>query len=88
MFHHGEGFYPSPGAGEGWDGELCTGRLHNGFRPKKSRNFTWEMASLRYVFPVKVLCHNLCVLIQAIHELGIKPAFHHEHATFLRKALL
>jgi len=23
----------------------------------------------------KVLCHNLCVLIQAIHELGIEPAF-------------
>ena len=23
----------------------------------------------------KVLCHNLCVLVQAMHELGIKPAF-------------
>jgi len=23
----------------------------------------------------KVLCHNICVLIQAIHELGIEPAF-------------
>jgi len=23
----------------------------------------------------KVLCHNLCVLVQAIHELGIEPAF-------------
>ena len=23
----------------------------------------------------KVLCHNLCVLIQAIHELGIEPRF-------------
>jgi transposase len=23
----------------------------------------------------KVLCHNLCVLIQAIHELGIEPVF-------------
>ena len=23
----------------------------------------------------KVLCHNLCVLIQAIHELGIEPTF-------------
>jgi transposase len=23
----------------------------------------------------KVLCHNLCVLIQAIHELGIEPSF-------------
>ena len=23
----------------------------------------------------KVLCHNLCVLIQAIHELGIEPKF-------------
>ena len=23
-----EAFAPSPGAGEGWDGELCTGRLH------------------------------------------------------------
>jgi hypothetical protein len=24
----------------------------------------------------KVLCHNLCVIIQAIHELGIEPTFH------------
>ena len=23
----------------------------------------------------KVLCHNLCVLVQAIHELRIEPAF-------------
>jgi hypothetical protein len=23
----------------------------------------------------KVLCHNVCVLIQAIHELGIEPNF-------------
>ncbi len=23
----------------------------------------------------KVLCHNLCVLVQAMHELGIEPAF-------------
>ena len=23
----------------------------------------------------KVLCHNLCVLIQAIHDLGIAPKF-------------
>jgi len=23
----------------------------------------------------KVLCHNLCVLIQAMHELGIEPTF-------------
>ncbi len=23
----------------------------------------------------KVLCHNICVLIQAIHELGIEPTF-------------
>lgn len=23
----------------------------------------------------KVLCHNICVLIQAIHELGIDPTF-------------
>jgi hypothetical protein len=26
----------------------------------------------------KVLCHNLCVLIQAIHELGIEPKFYRE----------
>jgi hypothetical protein len=26
----------------------------------------------------KVLCHNLCVLIQAIHELGIEPRFEKE----------
>jgi len=36
----------------------------------------------------KVLCHNLCVLIQAIHELGIEPTFgaerlrlHNRHET-------
>ena len=23
----------------------------------------------------KVLCHNLCVLIQCVYELGIEPAF-------------
>jgi hypothetical protein len=23
----------------------------------------------------KVLCHNICVLIQSIHELGIEPSF-------------
>jgi hypothetical protein len=23
----------------------------------------------------KVLCHNICVLVQATHELGIEPAF-------------
>ncbi len=23
----------------------------------------------------KVLCHNVCVLVQATHELGIEPAF-------------
>jgi transposase len=23
----------------------------------------------------KVLCHNVCVLVQATHELGIDPAF-------------
>jgi hypothetical protein len=23
----------------------------------------------------KILCHNLCCLIQAMHELGIKPDF-------------
>ena len=23
----------------------------------------------------KVLCHNVCVLIQAMHELGIEPTF-------------
>ena len=23
----------------------------------------------------KVLCHNICVLVQVIHELGIKPTF-------------
>jgi hypothetical protein len=28
----------------------------------------------------KVLCHNLCVLIQSVHELGIDPAFDNEAA--------
>jgi transposase len=27
----------------------------------------------------KVLCHNLCVIIQAIHELGIEPTFAKAH---------
>jgi len=26
-------------------------------------------------FLCKVLCHNLCVIIQVIHELGIDPTF-------------
>ncbi len=26
----------------------------------------------------KVICHNICVLIQSIHELGIEPVFHRE----------
>lgn len=26
----------------------------------------------------KVLCHNICVLVQAIHELGIEPTFDRE----------
>ncbi len=25
--------------------------------------------------PCKVLCYNVCVLVQAMHELGIEPAF-------------
>ena len=24
---------------------------------------------------VKILCHNICVLIQSVYELGIKPIF-------------
>jgi transposase len=28
----------------------------------------------------KVLCHNICVLVQAIHELGIEPTFCAESA--------
>jgi hypothetical protein len=24
---------------------------------------------------LKVLCHNLCVIVQAVHELGIDPVF-------------
>lgn len=28
----------------------------------------------------KVLCHNICVLIQSIHELGIEPCFSAELA--------
>ena len=27
----------------------------------------------------KVLCHNICVLIQSIHELGIEPLFCESH---------
>ena len=28
----------------------------------------------------KVLCHNLCVIIQVMHELGIEPTFAKEQA--------
>jgi transposase len=28
----------------------------------------------------KVLCHNLCVLIQSVHELGIDPTFNYERS--------
>jgi hypothetical protein len=28
----------------------------------------------------KVLCHNICVLIQSIHELGIEPTLYAERA--------
>src|SRR5262245_57584559 len=27
----------------------------------------------------KVLCHNICVIIQAVHELGIVPTFAQAH---------
>jgi hypothetical protein len=30
-----------------------------------------------------VLCHNVCVLIQAIHELGIEPVFAKEPGKML-----
>ena len=30
---------------------------------------------------LKVLCHNICVLIQSIYELGIEPAFWNDCAT-------
>ena len=29
---------------------------------------------------VKILCHNICVLIQAMYALGVDPAFGHEKA--------
>jgi transposase len=28
----------------------------------------------------KVLCHNICCVIQSMHELGIEPTFHAEMA--------
>ena len=31
----------------------------------------------------KVLCHNLCVVIQSVHELGIEAAFETESGQFL-----
>ena len=36
----------------------------------------------------KVLCHNLCVLIQAIHELGIEPIFGRDRSHLQREDLL
>jgi transposase len=35
----------------------------------------------------KVLCHNLCVIIQAIHELGIEPRFCDKPLTDTKKVL-
>jgi hypothetical protein len=32
----------------------------------------------------KVLCHNICVLVQAIHELGIDPNFSAESQPALK----
>src|ERR1043166_6052406 len=35
----------------------------------------------------KVLCHNLCVLVQAMHELGIEPTFTKAHEKTLNSLL-
>jgi hypothetical protein len=35
----------------------------------------------------KVLCHNLCVITQAIHELGIEPTFDVERYKFYHRIM-
>jgi hypothetical protein len=47
---------------------MIKGKFGDAFRSKS------DIGQLNEVL-CKVLCHNLCVIIQAIHELGIEPKF-------------
>jgi len=47
---------------------MIKGKFGDGVRSKRDIGMINEVLA-------KVLCHNVCVLIQAIHELGIEPNF-------------
>ncbi len=47
---------------------MTTGKFGNSLRSKSDVGQVNEALC-------KVLCHNLCVLVQAIQKLGIEPAF-------------
>lgn len=50
---------------------MVKGKFGDSLRSKSDTGMVNEVLA-------KVLCHNICVLIQAIHELGIEPAFRAE----------
>ncbi|MDO8532827.1 MAG: transposase [Dehalococcoidia bacterium] len=47
---------------------MCKAKFGDAVRSKSSTGMVNEVLA-------KVLCHNICVLIQAVHELGIEPNF-------------
>ncbi len=47
---------------------MCKAKFGDAVRSKSDTGMVNEVLA-------KVLCHNICVLIQAIHELGIEPNF-------------
>ena len=47
---------------------MCKAKFGDAVRSKSDTGMVNEVLA-------KVLCHNICVLIQAIHELGVKPDF-------------
>lgn len=47
---------------------MCKAKFGDSVRSKSDTGMVNEVLA-------KVLCHNICVLIQAVHELGIEPNF-------------
>jgi transposase len=47
---------------------MIKGKFGDGIRSKETTGMLNEVLA-------KVLCHNICVLIQSIHELGLEPTF-------------
>ncbi len=47
---------------------MIKGKFGNSLRSKSNTGQANEALA-------KILCHNICVLVQAMHELGIEPAF-------------